>query len=79
MAFPHWRLFMSGRASRLRTAYVKSVSPARRGRQAQEDAEHVCVQAMGSMMPLRTNRGRVIVDCHLRCGAPAPLCLRFCS
>jgi hypothetical protein len=71
MAFPLWRLFMSGRASRLRTAYRRRVSPSRRSRQAHEDAEHICAQTMENIMPLRTIRDLKAADRHLRCGAPA--------
>jgi len=72
MAFPHWRLFMSGRASRLRTAYViKGIAGPLRAT-SHEDAEHICAQTMEKIMPLRTNRDAKTVDHHLRCGARAP-------
>ena len=55
----------SGRASRLRTAYLQRVSRGRRGRQAHEDAGHICAEDDGEdhAAPHKSERANNCASC----------------
>src|SRR5882757_3955493 len=77
MAFPLRRLFMSERVARLHPAYIESVSSRRRRRQAHDDAEHMCIEAMEGLILLRTNRKMTAIDLLLVLRCTRAICLRL--